>query len=153
MEPLKAVPLQSGKSVEFKPGGNHVMLFDLPPRSRPAGDRTDHHARQRRQGTTKAKVVAPGAQPGRPRRRHGAYGSYAGQRAIMVARKLTPGEAALGRSVYGAAIDWHAVEGGAALVAVATGDVVMAPMGHIHFHPAPISGQTISRERLSCKGC
>lgn len=62
MSPLKAVPLQSGKSVEFKPGANHVMLFDLAPTLKAGGvteltitlDNGD-------KATTKAKVVAPGA--------------------------------------------------------------------------------------------
>jgi hypothetical protein len=61
MEPLKAVPLESGKSVEFKPGGNHVMLFDLAPTLKAGGvteltitlDNGD-------KATTKAKVVGPG---------------------------------------------------------------------------------------------
>ena len=61
MEPLKAVPLESGKSVEFKPGGNHVMLFDLAPTLKAGGvteltitlDNGD-------KATTKAKVVGRG---------------------------------------------------------------------------------------------
>lgn len=31
MTPLASLPLAAGQSVEFKPGGNHVMLFDLAP--------------------------------------------------------------------------------------------------------------------------
>lgn len=34
MKPVDAVPLESGKSVEFAPGGKHVMLFDLDPKLR-----------------------------------------------------------------------------------------------------------------------
>jgi hypothetical protein len=29
MQPVKAVPIESGKSVQFKAGGLHVMLFDV----------------------------------------------------------------------------------------------------------------------------
>jgi copper(I)-binding protein len=66
---LKAVPLESGKSVEFKPGGNHVMLFDLAPTLKAGGvteltitlDNGD-------KATTKAKVLGPGGAGGR--RRH-----------------------------------------------------------------------------------
>lgn len=61
MSPLQKVALQSGKSVEFKPGGNHVMLFDLAPSLKAGGvteltitlDNGD-------KATTKAKVVGPG---------------------------------------------------------------------------------------------
>ena len=34
MKPIDAVPLESGKSVEFVPGGKHIMLFDLDPKLR-----------------------------------------------------------------------------------------------------------------------
>ena len=34
MQPVAAVPLESGKSVEFVPGGKHIMLFDLDPKLR-----------------------------------------------------------------------------------------------------------------------
>ena len=34
MEPVETVPLESGTSVEFAPGGKHVMLFDLDPKLR-----------------------------------------------------------------------------------------------------------------------
>ena len=34
MQPVEAVPLESGKNVEFAPGGKHVMLFDLDPKLR-----------------------------------------------------------------------------------------------------------------------
>lgn len=61
MTPLAEVPLESGKSVEFKPGGKHVMLFDLGPGLKVGGvteltitlDNGD-------KATTKAKVVGPG---------------------------------------------------------------------------------------------
>lgn len=34
MQPVESVALESGKSVEFAPGGKHVMLFDLDPKLR-----------------------------------------------------------------------------------------------------------------------
>ena len=34
MKPVESVPLESGKSVEFAPGGKHIMLFDLDPKLR-----------------------------------------------------------------------------------------------------------------------
>ena len=34
MRPVVAIPLESGKSVEFVPGGKHIMLFDLDPKLR-----------------------------------------------------------------------------------------------------------------------
>ena len=34
MKPVERVPLESGKSVEFVPGGKHIMLFDLDPKLR-----------------------------------------------------------------------------------------------------------------------
>ena len=34
MKPLTSVPLEPGQSVEFSPGGKHVMLFDLDPKLR-----------------------------------------------------------------------------------------------------------------------
>ena len=34
MKPVEGVSLESGKSVEFAPGGKHVMLFDLDPKLR-----------------------------------------------------------------------------------------------------------------------
>ena len=34
MRPVTSVPLESGTSVEFAPGGKHVMLFDLDPKMR-----------------------------------------------------------------------------------------------------------------------
>ena len=34
MQPVEAVQLESGQSVEFAPGGKHVMLFDLDPKLR-----------------------------------------------------------------------------------------------------------------------
>ena len=34
MKPVERVPLESGKSVEFAPGGKHIMLFDLDPKLR-----------------------------------------------------------------------------------------------------------------------
>ena len=40
MKPLKTVPLASGQSVAFEPGGRHVMLFDLDPKLR-FEDQTD----------------------------------------------------------------------------------------------------------------
>lgn len=61
MAPLTEVALEAGKAVTFKPGGNHVMLFDLAPTLKAGGvteltitlDNGD-------KATTKAKVVAPG---------------------------------------------------------------------------------------------
>ena len=34
MKPVGSVPLESGKSVEFAPGGKHIMLFELDPKLR-----------------------------------------------------------------------------------------------------------------------
>jgi copper(I)-binding protein len=34
MKPVREVAIESGRTVEFKPGGYHVMLFDLDPRLR-----------------------------------------------------------------------------------------------------------------------
>ncbi|MDR6509554.1 hypothetical protein J2792_000394 [Novosphingobium capsulatum] len=72
----------------------------------------------------------------------------------MVARKLTPGEVALGRSVYGAAIDWQRVEVRRRRWWPFQGvNVVMAPMGHIHFHPgADFWSADFAQERLSLQG-
>jgi len=61
MTPIKSLALESGKSLEFKPGGNHVMLFDLAPTLKAGGvteltitlDNGD-------KATTRAKVVTPG---------------------------------------------------------------------------------------------
>lgn len=54
-----------------------------------------------------------------------------------VARALTPGEIALARSVFGDAIDYARVEIRARKWAFfQPRHVTMAPMGHIHFHPA-----------------
>lgn len=65
MAPLGDVALDSGKSVVFKPGGNHVMLFDLAPSLKAGGvtevtitlDNGD-------KASAKAKVVAPGEAAG-----------------------------------------------------------------------------------------
>lgn len=37
MAPIKDVPIAAGSRVEFKPGGKHVMLFDLAPEVRAGG--------------------------------------------------------------------------------------------------------------------
>lgn len=69
-------------------------------------------------------------------------------------RCLTAGEAALVRSVFGGAIDiarvtirrrrWFALQ---------PRKVTMAPMGHIHFHPAsPDYSDDFSREELDLQG-
>ncbi len=38
MQPLASVPLAAGTSVEFAPGGKHVMLYDLAPQLRTADE-------------------------------------------------------------------------------------------------------------------
>lgn len=35
MRPLRSVPIPAGADVEFKPGGRHVMLYDLDRRAKP----------------------------------------------------------------------------------------------------------------------
>lgn len=35
MRPLETVPIPAGGAVEFKPGGRHVMLFDIDRRAKP----------------------------------------------------------------------------------------------------------------------
>lgn len=35
MAPMNDTPVAAGKTVEFKPGGKHVMLFDMNPDARP----------------------------------------------------------------------------------------------------------------------
>lgn len=35
MRPLARVPVPAGEEVAFKPGGRHVMLYDLDPRAKP----------------------------------------------------------------------------------------------------------------------
>jgi len=37
MVPIKSVPLPADGTVEFKPGGKHVMLFDINPSVQPGG--------------------------------------------------------------------------------------------------------------------
>ena len=70
------------------------------------------------------------------------------------ARGLTPGEVALGRSIYGNAIDWGRVELRRRRWWPFQGtEIVMAPMGHIHFHPrADFWSDDFSTERLALRG-
>lgn len=35
MRPLRSVPIPAGEEVEFRPGGRHVMLYDLDRRAKP----------------------------------------------------------------------------------------------------------------------
>lgn len=57
-------------------------------------------------------------------------------RLTIADRPLTPGEIALGRTVFGDAIDYAAVCIRARKWAFFhPRDIVMAPMGHLHFHP------------------
>ena len=65
----------------------------------------------------------------------------------MSARRLTPGEVALARPVFGAAVDYGAVR--IALrrwVFFQPRNVVMAPRGTIHFHP----GGACYRDDFAC---
>jgi hypothetical protein len=72
----------------------------------------------------------------------------------VAARGLTPGEIALGRSVYGEAIDWRRIEiRRRRWWPLQRRDVVMAPMGHIHIHPAAdFWSEDFFGERLSLQG-
>ena len=59
-----------------------------------------------------------------------------GAKPEAVSRGLTPGEIALARSVFGDAIDYAAVEvRNRKWAFFQPRHVVMAPMGHLHFHP------------------
>ena len=61
----------------------------------------------------------------------------AGHDVASADRPLTPGEIALARSVFGAAIDYAPVRIRARKWAFfQPRRTVMAPMGHMHFHPA-----------------
>jgi len=64
MKPIDRVPIEPGKSVEFAPGGRHVMLFDLDPKLR-AGDETELIVRfaEGDTATAKATVTALGGSP------------------------------------------------------------------------------------------
>ena len=69
-------------------------------------------------------------------------------------RPLTTGEIELARSVFGDAIDYSRVR----LVRgkwwpFQPRGIVMAPTGHIHFHPdSPLWSEDFSKERLSLQG-
>ena len=76
------------------------------------------------------------------------------QRAMTQSRSLTPGEIALARSVFGDAIDYSRVR-------LVRGKwwpfqyrgIVMAPTGHIHFHPDdPRLVEDFSTEPLALQG-
>lgn len=74
--------------------------------------------------------------------------------AAMHARPLTAGEVALGRSIFRDAIDWPRVElRRRRWWPFQKTNVVMAPAGHIHFHPrADFWSADFSHERLSLQG-
>lgn len=63
MRPLATVPIPAGETVEFKPGGRHVMLFDIDRRAKPGGSTLltfifDNNERLYR----KAWIIGPGDQ-------------------------------------------------------------------------------------------
>jgi hypothetical protein len=68
-------------------------------------------------------------------------------------RPLTPGEIALGRSVYGGAIDYARVEmRRRKWFPLQPRLVAMAPSGHIHFHPdSPHWSEDYAREALELR--
>jgi len=72
----------------------------------------------------------------------------------MTARSLSPGERALARSVYGAAIDLDRVEvRWRRWWPFQPRNVVMAPCGHIHVHPrADFWSDDFSQETLGLQG-
>ena len=71
-----------------------------------------------------------------------------------MSRPLTAGERALARSIYGDAIDLDAVEiRRRRWFPLQPREVAMAPMGHIHFHPAGrLWREDFSREGLALQG-
>jgi hypothetical protein len=72
-----------------------------------------------------------------------------------VAARADTGEIALGRSVYGEAIDWRRIEiRRRRWWPLQRRDLVMAPMGHIHIHPAAdFWSEDFFGSGFPCKAC